>query len=107
MRINDKEFPIVVQAYDNTSDPDDRFVAEQVVHTQAEIDNFTSRYSGLLIKARVLSSDEIDLDHRTHVRKRSASSAAWVWLLILIVIVGIAAYGWYTGWIQRTFNLNI
>ena len=75
MRLRDEEFPVVVQAYD-PSGSKDSFIAEQVVYSQMEIDNFTSRYAGLLIKAREANETETTSDprigrKRTVTRRRS------------------------------------
>ena len=104
MEIRKNEFPVVVQAYDNTS-TDERFVAEQVVNNQTEIDHFTSLYAGKLIKARTLSDTE--LNRHTHPgssARRSSSSGLYIFLFIIIALVVI---GFATGWIQRTFNIQI
>ena len=106
MRINNDEFPVVVEAYDNrTSERDEKFVAEQVVYSQDEVDNFRSRYSGMLIKARTINNDEVEVRHnpRLHARKRSGTG---IWLFFVILLLAVIAIGWYTGWIQRTFNIN-
>jgi hypothetical protein len=106
MRINDNEFPVVVQAFD-TTDREDRFVAEQVVRSQTEVDSFTNRYAGKLIKVKVLSADEVRHDHRDVVTRRKTSSTAGVWILVLLVIAALVIAGFATGWIQRTFGLNL
>ena len=109
MRLRDEEFPVVVQAYD-PSGSKDSFVAEQVVYTQTEIDTFTSRYAGLLIKARELSDVETTPDprvgHKRTVQKRKSSSAVgWV-LFLLVVIIGLLVWGFASGWIQQNFGIN-
>lgn len=106
MRINDNEFPVVVQAFD-TTDQEDRFVAEQVVSSQIEVDTFTNRYAGKLIKVKVLNADELRQDNRNVVTRRKTSSGAGVWILILLVIAALVIAGFATGWIQRTFGLNL
>ncbi|HKP32952.1 MAG TPA: hypothetical protein VJT83_09500 [Chitinophagaceae bacterium] len=107
MRINNDEFPVVVEAYDNrTSDRDERFVAEQVVYSQDEVENFRSRYSGMLIKARTINNDEIEVRH-TGSRHTTRRSGAGVWLFVMILLLAAIAFGWYTGWIQKTFHINI
>jgi len=106
MRLHNNEFPVVVEAYDNrTSDRDDRFVAEQVVYSQDEIDNFTARYAGMLIKARTLNNQEMEIRHHPNVRRRTNSSAG-IWIFFLVLLLAAIAVGWYTGWIQRTFHIN-
>lgn len=106
MRINDQEFPVVVQAYD-TTDREDRFVAEQVVSNQSEVDTFTNRYAGKLIKVKVLNADELKHDQRNVVTRRKTSSGAGVWILILLALAALVIAGFATGWIQRTFGLNL
>ena len=108
MRIRDEEFPVVVQAYDSTGSKD-AFVAEQVVHTQMEIDNFTNRYAGLLIKARELSDVETSHDsrigQRRSIRKKSGSAVGWI-LFLLVVIIGLIVWGFASGWIQQNFGIH-
>jgi uncharacterized membrane protein YcjF (UPF0283 family) len=108
MIVNDKEFPVVVQAYQSSGNQE-LFVAEQVVNTQTEVDSFSSRYAGFVIKARVVNDTELQTDRRT-VRERNQTrrrSGATAWALILLVLVALVVVGWTTGWIQKTFNLNI
>ena len=109
MRLRDEEFPVVVQAYD-PSGSKDSFVAEQVVYSQMEIDNFTSRYAGLLIKAREVSDTETTSDprighRRTVTKHRSGSAVGWV-LFLLVVIIGLLVWGFASGWIQQNFGIN-
>ena len=111
MRIRDDEFPVVVQAYD-PSGSRDAFIAEQVVFTQVEIDSFTSRYAGMLIKAKEFNEAETTNDPQrvdsSLVRKRktrSGSKVGWV-LFILVVIIGLLVWGFATGWIQNNFGIH-
>ena len=107
MRIHDEEFPVVVQAYD-PSGSKDSFVAEQVVYTQMDIDTFTSRYAGLLIKARELSDVETNdprVSKQRSVRRKSGSAIGWV-LLLLVIIIGLVVWGFTTGWIQQHFGIQ-
>jgi cobalamin biosynthesis Mg chelatase CobN len=104
MEVRKDEFPVVVQAYDATTQPE-VFIAEQVVSSQAEIDNFTLRYAGKLIKDRSLSSVEKDKQKQLAPKRRSSGSG--VWLFLLIVIILLVVVGFATGWIQRTFNIEI
>jgi hypothetical protein len=106
MRINKDEFPVVVEAYDNrTSERDEKFVAEQVVYSQDEVENFRSRYAGMLIKARTINNDEVEVHHNPRLHPKRSGTGIWVFFVILLLAV--IAIGWYTGWIQRTFNINI
>ena len=109
MRVQDNEFPVVVQAYE-TRDNNDVFVAEQVVSTQSEVDNFTTRYAGRLIKVRALSADEVNTDRYHELRRPAArrrSSGAGLVVLILLVLVALVVAGFTTGWIQRNLGLNL
>ena len=104
MEVRNNQFPVVVQAYE-PSTTQNVFIAEQVVNTQAEIDGFTTRFAGKLIKARSLS--EAEAEKQRHVAKANApakKSNAWIFLLLLIVI--LVGVGLYTGWIQKTFGLS-
>ena len=105
MRVKDNEFPVVVQAFD-TKDRQDLFVAEQVVHSQVEVNDFTSRYTGKLIKVRLLNEDELQRDRRHPVTRKRKSTGAGVWLLVLLVLVALVIAGFATGWIQRTFGID-
>jgi len=108
MIVNDREFPVVVQAYQSSGNQE-LFVAEQVVSTQTEVDSFASRYAGFVIKARIVNEVEMQTDGRT-VRQRNQTrrrSGAAAWALILLVLVALVVVGWTSGWIQKTFNLNI
>jgi hypothetical protein len=109
MKVDDREFPVVVQAYQSSGNQE-LFVAEQVVSTQTEVDSFSSRYAGFVIKARVMNETELKPDgrevrQRNNPRRRSSGAAAWA--LILLVVVALIVVGWTSGWIQKTFNLNI
>lgn len=105
MRVRDNEFPVVVQAYDNR-DRQDLFVAEQVVYSQVEVDTFTSRYAGKLIKVRLPNGEELKHDNRPVARKRR-SGAGMAIVLILLVIVALLIVGFTTGWIQNTFGIQL
>ena len=108
MKVNEREFPVVVQAYQSSGNQE-LFVAEQVVNTQTEVDNFASRYAGFVIKARIVNDAELEADghaarQKNRTRRRSGGAA---WALILLLVIALVVVGWTTGWIQRTFNLNI
>ncbi len=108
MRVQDNEFPVVVQAYDTHDRGDDVFIAEQVVSTQAEVDNFTSRYAGRLIKVRALSNDEVGTSRYYEDRPvPKRKSGAGLLVLILLVLVALVVAGFTTGWIQRNLGLNL
>ena len=106
MEVRNNDFPVVVQAYE-PSNKQDVFIAEQVVNTQAEIDGFTLRFAGKLIKARSLSDTEIERQRHVSGRKGlSASKGSYLWIFVLLLIVVIIGVGFYTGWIQKTFNIS-
>lgn len=107
MKVKENQFPIAIQAY-NTKGGQELFVAEQIVHTQSEVDTFTSKYAGMLIKTRLLNDVELGKateHHKKYVRRRSsAGSVIWIILLIIVVLVVV---GFATGWIQNTFGLKM
>lgn len=106
MEVRNSDFPVVVQAYE-PSNKQDVFIAEQVVNSQAEIDGFTLRFAGKLIKARSLSESEIQRQkHVTSRKDTSAGRSSYLWIFILLLIVVLIGVGFYTGWIQRTFNIS-
>lgn len=108
MIVNEREFPVVVQAYQGSGNQE-LFVAEQVVNSQTEVDSFASRYAGFVIKARIVNdaeaADSKAIRERSRARPRRSGAAAWA--LILLLIVALIVVGFTTGWIQRTFNLNL
>lgn len=106
MEVRNSDFPVVVQAYE-PSNREDIFLAEQVVNSQAEIDGFTLKFAGKLIKARSLSEAEVDRQRHVASRKHSSTgSRSYLWVFILLLIVVLIGVGFYTGWIQRTFNIS-
>lgn len=100
MEINKDQFPIVVQAFEITGNKE-FFVAEQIVNSQAEVETFSARYAGKVIKAKALSTTEAS-QHKTVYSKSRKSSAGTVLLVVLIILIVLIAIGYYTGWIQRT-----
>ena len=54
MDFRKEELPATIQAYDLV-DNNEIFLAEQLVNNQSEIDLFTSRYAGKLIKAKTVA----------------------------------------------------
>lgn len=109
MVINDGEFPVVVQAYQPSANGE-LFVAEQMVRNQVEVDAFSSRYAGYVIKARVVKENEIVPEYsngngtkRTAIHRRGIPA----WAIFLLIVVVLVVVGFTTGWIQRTFELNL
>jgi len=106
MEVRNTDFPVVVQAYE-PSNQQDVFIAEQVVNSQAEIDGFTLRFAGKLIKARSLSDTEVEKQRHVASRRNPPSrSRSYLWVFVLLLIVVLIGVGFYTGWIQRTFNVS-
>ncbi len=102
MELRREEFPVALQAYEVRGDRED-FVAEQVVNSQAEADNFMSLYAGRLIKTRELRPVETRRfeGHGTTtaaVQRRRAGISPWI--VILLIIVALLIVGFATGWIQ-------
>lgn len=122
MVINEREYPVVIQAFQPSANGE-LFVAEQMVNNQAEVDSFSSRYAGYVIKARVATENELVKDRdgyrndatvrrdntvrrdtrRTAVHRRGMPA----WAILLLIVVVLVVVGFTTGWIQRTFELNL
>lgn len=106
MVINEREFPVVVEAYQPSSNGE-LFVAEQMVGNQAEADAFSSRYAGYVIKARVVKENELAAD-RTHARRTTIHRRGIpAWAIFLLIVVALVVVGFTTGWIQRNFDINL
>lgn len=105
MTIQPQEFPVVVQAY-QPSGSEDLFVAEQVVYNQGEADTFTSRYTGLLIKARKPNSSELQTT-TNHTPARTRSRGIGPGFIIILLLIALIVAGFATGWIQRNLNISI
>lgn len=103
MDINEKEYPLVLQAFETSGDHD-QFVAEQVVHNQFEADNFATRCSGLLIKATELISLERRKSRGYTKAPRRPHTASAAWIIIVLLLIGLVIAGFTTGWVQRTFD---
>lgn len=106
MIIENNQYPVVIQAY-QPSGTTDLFVAEQVIYNQEEADSFTSRYTGLLIKARKPYDRELNptIDYTTTQRRRSGG-ITWL-LLLVLVLAALVVAGFTTGWIQRNTGITI
>jgi hypothetical protein len=109
MVVNEKEFPVVVQAYQPSANGE-LFVAEQMVRNQAEIDGFSSRYAGYVIKARVVQENELVPEYRNGTRRTATAvhrRGLPIWAILLLLVVVLVVVGFTTGWIQKTFELNL
>lgn len=106
MKVKENQFPIAVQAF-NTKGGQELFVAEQIVYTQHQVDLFTSKHAGMLIKTRLLTDAELGkatIEQKKYVKRRS--SAAAVIGAILLILVILAVVGFATGWIQENFGIS-
>jgi len=112
MVINEREYPVVVQAYQPSANGE-LFVAEQMVRNQAEVDSFSSRYAGYVIKARVVKENEMVPEYsngtkRTAMHRRGMPARGIpAWAILLLIVVVLVVVGFTTGWIQKTFELNL
>jgi len=107
MKVKQDQFPIAIQAY-NTRGSQELFTAEQVVYTQAQVDAFTSKYAGSLIKTRLLTEPELDqakVTYTKYVKRRSPAVVVTLALLLLLII--LAVIGFSTGWIQENLGVTI
>jgi hypothetical protein len=81
-----------------------------MVSNQSEVDLFSRRYAGYIIKARVVKDNELVTDHtsnhhtgHTAIHRRGIPA----WAIILLIVVVLVIVGFTTGWIQRTFDVNL
>ena len=108
MDLRNEDLPVTLQAFD-LLDNKEIFIAEQVVNSKSEIDLFTNRYTGKLIKAKKAT---INLnDNRPYssniTEKKKSSSTNMVMVIIILILLALVIYGFSTGWIQQKLNLNI
>ncbi len=106
MRVKKEGFPVVVQAYESVTSKPDHFIAEQVVYSQLEVDTFTARYAGKLIRQRPLTSAELNRQTGTAKPKRRRS-ALGVIVLILLILAILIFIGFATGWIQQNLGIDL
>src|SRR4030095_2276917 len=99
MELRRDDFPVALQAYEVRGEHES-FVAEQVVNTQAEADNFMSLYAGRLIKTREVRP--VETKHYVPPARRRRSGAAVGWIIVLLIIAVLLIAGFATGWSQGT-----
>lgn len=100
MDIRKTDFPVALQAFD-VRDSNEEFIAEQIVNSQSEADQFTSRFSGKLIKAHALRPEEVrKIDHPHHARR--STLPAWAIIVFLLIILLVIA--WFAGWLEPLMN---
>ena len=108
MNLTKEDLPATIQAFD-LQDNQEVFIAEQVVNSQSEIETFTNRYIGKLIKAKkvatVESSNSYGNPAYTHTKKRSSNGL--IMIIIILIITALVIYGFSTGWIQEKMNWKI
>lgn len=104
MELRKEDLPATIQAFDLQNN-EEIFIAEQIVNDQAEIEAFTTRYAGKLIKAKTVVVDNRKTVHNTtnHDTSKRNNNAVIV-IIILVIIAAAIAYGFYTGWIQEQIN---
>lgn len=105
MDLRNEDLPVTLQAFD-ISNGSEIFIAEQVVNNQSEIDTFTSRFTGKVIKAKKAIVPENNTYASTPTPKRNTTTGL-VMIIVIVVILALVIYGFSTGWIQQKFNLNI
>lgn len=107
MKLQKDQFPITIQAFELKAGTE-LFIAEQVVNNQSDVDAFSNRYAGKIIKAKAVATTSSNTTYapsaRTHNRK---SSSATVFIVILLLLAILIAIGFYTGWIQRTTGIRL
>jgi cobalamin biosynthesis Mg chelatase CobN len=115
------QFPITIQAYEITNDSE-LFIAEQIVNSQAEVDLFSTKYAGKLIKAKATSisgttgstgstgttrTTATSGRETTSTNTNRKSSAATIIIVIVVLLLILLAIGYYTGWLQRTTGIDL
>lgn len=105
MDLTKEDMPATIQAFE-LLDNKEIFIAEQVVNSQSEIEAFTARYAGKLIKAKTTSINQTkQFGNSTYKKQRS--STGLIMMIIILIIITLVIYGFSTGWIQEKFNLKI
>lgn len=102
MDLRKEEFPVALQAYEMQGDKEN-FLAEQVVNSQPEADNFISLYAGRIIKTRDLRPVETrKFEHRRSAGKYLSRRQPVIspWLILLLVVIVLVIIGFTTGWFQ-------
>jgi hypothetical protein len=100
MELRKDDFPIALQAYDIHENSVD-FVAEQVVKTEEEAENFMSRYPGKLISARNIESEKSKRLYDINSLKNDFP----VWAVFLGILLVILMAALLSGWLQKQLGL--
>lgn len=105
MDLKNQDLPVTLQAFDLQGNTE-IFIAEQVVNSQSEIDLFTTRYTGKLIKAKKVAVSQNAAYNSVPAKKRNPTTGL-VMIIIIIILLALVIYGFATGWIQEKLNRNI
>ncbi|CAN5350067.1 hypothetical protein BH11BAC5_BH11BAC5_43700 [soil metagenome] len=106
MDLQNEDLPATLQAFDLMDDKE-IFLAEQVVGSQSEIDTFTNRYAGKLIKAKTTLPVNGNGSHAKPAYRSRYSSTGVVMGIIVLVFIILVIYGFSTGWLQEKLHLKI
>ncbi|MEO6550038.1 MAG: hypothetical protein ABIN94_18695 [Ferruginibacter sp.] len=108
MNLQKEDLPATIQAFE-LQDNKEIFLAEQIVNSQSEIETFTTRYAGKLIKAKKVPVREMNTysESTPAFQKKKSSSTGLVMIIIIVILIALILYGFSTGWIQQTFHLKV
>lgn len=112
MELRKEDLPATIQAFELQNDKE-IFIAEQVVNSQSEVETFSARYTGKLIKVKKFSGNETGTGNYTAppayatTHNKKSSSTGLIMIIIILIIVALVIYGFSTGWIQEKFNLKV
>jgi hypothetical protein len=106
MDLQNEDLPATLQAFD-LMDNKEIFLAEQVVGSQSEIDTFTNRYAGKLIKAKTTLPANGNSGYPKPAYRARYSSTGVVMGIIVLVFIILVIYGFSTGWLQEKLHLKI
>ncbi len=105
MDFRKEDLPATIQAYE-LIDNNEIFLAEQLVNNQSEIDLFTSRYAGKLIKAKTAVPPERLSSNGYPIPPKQKGSGSIIAVIIVVVILALLLYGYSTGWLQAQLHLK-
>ncbi|MDB5276703.1 MAG: hypothetical protein JWR61_1658 [Ferruginibacter sp.] len=106
MDLRSEDLPATLQAFD-LMDNKEIFLAEQVVSNQAEIDIFTNRYAGKLIKAKTTLPVNSNSSYAKPAHRSRYSSTGVVMAIIVVLVIVLVIYGFSTGWIQEKLHMKV
>lgn len=105
MDFRKEDLPATIQAYDLINNKE-IFLAEPLVNNQSEIDLFSSRYAGKLIKAKTVVPPERRSSNGGVVAPRQKGAGSINAVIIVVVILALLFYGYSTGWLQAQLHLK-